>query len=413
MRLAVVLRLETRASSLARGFDPRHPPGRIVARCGVFDRLGRACSAAFLAALAAPLSCGARSELFASAPIDGGAEAAGKVHVECMGQHVAGKLAPAYLELVLDGSGSMADDGKWDAAIGALNALFDEYLSSEDGETALGLLVFSDHKDITGADGPYPTAVDVAPGYVDRKQYDALRARITGTRPIGPTPTFLALSGAYATLRAFAPTPPLKPLGRRVAVLLSDGSPNATSATGGVDAEKNKTIALAKDQLATSPSIRTYAIGIGPFPPPAWFDYDPEFMGNLAIAGGTRAHEDCDPGSLSLDRICHFQITPSASRTAADLAIDMLRALHNARARTVDLCAYTLDGDFDRFDPSRTVVTVTSKERGAHQIARDAVNGWDYDAPTAPRAVSLRGAACEEVTNDVAATVAMSFGCVR
>jgi hypothetical protein len=358
------------------------------------------------------LAC-SRSELFTDAPIDGGAGDAATLHVECMTQHVSGKLAPAYIELVLDGSGSMADDGKWDAAVTALNALFDEYLSSQDSETALGLLVFSDHKDITGANGPYPSSVDVAPAMVDRKQYDALRARISGTHPIGPTPTFLALSGAYSALRAFVPAPSLKPLGRRVAVLLSDGAPNATTASGGVDEEKNKTLALAKDQLATPPSILTYSIGIGPFPPPAWFDYDPEFMGNLAVAGGTRASENCDPTSLSLDRICHFQITPSDTRPAADLAVDMLRALHNARARTVDLCHYTLDGDFDRFDPTRTVVMVTSKTRGAHEVARDAVNGWDYDVPSAPRAISLRGAACEEVTNDAAATVAMSFGCVE
>src|SRR5262249_36089473 len=132
-----------------------------------------------------PLACGARSELFFGerAPLDAGAD--GKLHVSCVSARPAGTLAPAYIELVLDGSGSMGDDGKWDAATRALNALFDEYASGKDVETALGLLVFSDHKDITGADGPYPTSVDVAPAYVDDKQYTALRARLDGTRPVG------------------------------------------------------------------------------------------------------------------------------------------------------------------------------------------------------------------------------------
>jgi hypothetical protein len=304
----------------------------------------------------------------------------------------------------------MADDGKWDAATRALNALFDEYLSGKDEDTALGLLVFSDHKDATGADGPYPTAIDVPPAYVDQNQYNALRARIANTRPVGPTPTYTALDGAYQAVRAYVPMPPVKPRGRHVVVLLSDGSPNAITASGGHDSEKDRTVALVHQALTTPPSILTYAIGIGPFPPPAWFDYDPAFMGNVAVAGGTRASQSCEPGSLDVKDICHFQITPGPDRTTADLAADMLRALHDARARTVDPCTYTLEGDLAHLDPAKTTVTITSGG-ASHDVSHDASNGWEYDVPGAPHGIALHGAACDQVTNDASATVSLNVAC--
>jgi hypothetical protein len=90
----------------------------------------------------------------------------------------------------------------------------------------------------------------------------------------------------------------------------------------------------------------------------------------------------------------------------------MLRALHDARARTVDPCVYALEGDFARWDSSATRVTVTTAGRGTHDVLRDAANGWEYDTPSAPRSLTLRGSACDEVTNDAGAKVTMSFGCM-
>ena len=173
-----------------------------------------------------------------------------------------------------------------------------------------------------------------------------------------------------------------------------------------------KTVALAKDQLATPPSILTFAIGIGPFPPPSWYDYDPEFMGELAVAGGTRLSPNCDPAAILVEDVCHLQITPDPRRTAADLAGDMLKALHDVRARTVDVCTYTLDGDFARFVPAGTHVTIDSSGN-SHDIAADPENGWVYDSPTNPRAVLLKGQACDLAIQDANAKVTMSFGCTE
>ncbi len=375
---------------------------------------GAATRGAALAALGAiglgAFACGARSQLYvtdAPAPRDAAPPDAPSA---CVHEQPSQTPAPAYIEIVLDGSGSMAEVGKWSAATMALDGLLDEYLAHPDPTVSIGLLVFSDSRDASGGDGPYPTALDVPPEYVDAKQYAALRGRIDASHPVGPTPTLAALTGGYDVLRAYVPSPRLKTPGRRVAVLVSDGAPTPASAAGEVDVEKARTLKLVADALGGSPALTTFSIGIGPFPPPVWFDYDPAFMSDIAIAGGTRAKPDCDPASPLLDKLCHIQITPSKKRTPEQLAADMLAALHEVRTRTIDLCAFDLVGDFTRFVAGDTRVKITSRGVAA-EVPADPTNGWRYDSAVTPRAVILEGASCAKVLDEAAAAVTMTFGC--
>src|SRR6185503_6113410 len=96
---------------------------------------------------------------------------------------------PAYIEIALDASGSMGNDGKWTAAVAALDAVFDRMVVANDPTVALGLLVFSDDKDATNGFGPYPRKMDVAPRVVDQTQHDALRGRIDTAAPTWGTAT--------------------------------------------------------------------------------------------------------------------------------------------------------------------------------------------------------------------------------
>jgi hypothetical protein len=358
-------------------------------------------------------ACGARSTLFdlddttTNAQADAGADA----NPACIVPQPSQEPAPAYIEIVLDASGSMLDYGKWDAASLALGTLFDEYFSLADESVSLGLLVFSGRGDPTGGAGPYPSAADVPPAFVDAAQYAALHGRISRSSPEGQTPTFPALSGGYAVLHDYVPAARLRAPGRRVLVLVSDGAPTAASAAGDPDVEKEKTVALVGSQLAASPSILTFAIGIGPFPALTSSDYDPVFMSNVAIAGGTRSNPKCDPNSKAPEQLCHFQITtPSDKRTPQDLAGDMLKDLHDLRARTVNVCAFDLTGDFAHFNPARTSVTLTSGGV-ARLLPADPANGWQYDDPNNPRHIVIKGSACETMLNDASATVAMDFSC--
>lgn len=77
--------------------------------------------------------------------------------------------------IVLDGSGSMASDHKWDSVVPALDSFFDDLKTQADSAFAVGLTIFSDKNDMqTGA----YSKVDVPIGVVDAAQAGALRRRI-------------------------------------------------------------------------------------------------------------------------------------------------------------------------------------------------------------------------------------------
>jgi hypothetical protein len=312
--------------------------------------------------------------------------------------------SPAYLEIVLDGSESMIEENKWSAAVLALDAIFDDFAKKADPNTAIGLSIFSDLHDPTSGRGPYPSNLDVAPGYVDVAQHDALRARLDKTLAGGVTPTLEALKGAYDTLLAFTPSAPLRTGGRRVVVLMSDGVPN------GGDEEQQQCIDLAIRRLTGSPPIWTFAIGIGPFL--FGSDYDPTFMGQLAVAGGTRATPGCDPNATELKDICYFQITP-LERSADAIAEDMVAALDTIRSLTDVTCAFDLRGDTNSLDPAQTIVTWTDEQGHDHTILRDPTNGWDYEDPQNPTRITLRGKACADATSRVDIVVHVKTACRR
>lgn len=195
------------------------------------------------------------------------------------------------LLVVLDGSGSMAGDGKWAAATAALDATFDaargdaSSLRSEpsgraDRRLAIGLTIFADVHDArigAGHAGPYD-AIDVPVAPVDGAQDAALHARLDGTVPWLGTPTYEVLSGQYPLLEALG--------GERALVLITDGVPDP-QAPAGVN-EQPWSIDIAARERARG--VATYVVGIGPLGPLASLsDYDPAFVARLAAAGGTQA----------------------------------------------------------------------------------------------------------------------------
>jgi hypothetical protein len=363
-----------------------------------------ACALVFsgLFALSGSSGCGSRTGLGTEAPAapsgDTERDAGG-----CPSASPEPEEAPAYLEIVLDGSESMKDDNKWSAATLAFDTTIDRFGAMPDARTALGLEVFSDLADPTAGTGPYPTKGDVAPAFVDAAQRAALRARIDGTAPAYGTPTLAALSGAYSTLRSFTPSPPIAQGGVRVAVLLSDGAP------GGGGEEKARVLAAVIAARQGTPQIRTMALGIGPFPVAFSYDYDATFMGMVANAGGT-APSGCDPAATTLDRICHHQITPGA-RSSDSIAQDILAAFTAERAVATITCSYLLAGSAARLDPASTRVTISQGTEPPHVVPRDPVDGWDLDDPRTPSRIVLRGASCRLVTETADLTVDVAPGC--
>jgi hypothetical protein len=306
---------------------------------------------------------------------------------------------PAYLLIVLDGSGSMIEENKWTSVVPALDALFADLAASGDTSVGVGLTVFSDSNDPTRGNGPY-TKMDVAIAAVDATQAYALTGRLSG-QPSGLTPTFAVMSGQYPLLESFAPSAPLPPDGERVLALMTDGVPN-----GGAP-EQQQVIALAQAEYAKG--IPTFAVGIGDLSPVDPSVYDPLFMAQLAIAGGT-ANPGCDPMAEGDEtRMCHFQVTPGG-KSAAELEAAFAGAIDRIRG-AIASCTFDLQKNGQPLDPAEVNVVFTSGSGEQTLVPQDATDGWTYDDPSDPNQVILHGQACGELKGDPHGRVQIVVGC--
>ncbi len=320
---------------------------------------------------------------------------------------------PLVMEFLLDGSASMtaySGINKWAAAVDALNQVFDELARANDPNVHAGLIVFSDNLDCSRGYGPYPgaggvdkngkaCAADVPPAPVTPAQLALLRARLL-TRPGGGTPTKAALLGGYSTLRNHqAP-----PRARRVAVLVSDGVPT--------DADDAECVAEVANALSLD-GMRTFSIGIGELAGTAAYDYDPAFMGDVAVAGGTRFSPSCDPTSKLPASLCHFQVTPSATGSSAQLTAEFTQALNVVRGRALG-CEFALQASTAtsaKLDPKKINVVWKDGAGTDHIVNKDPSNGWKYDNDSSPTKVIFSGQACTNVSNDPNSAISVVVGC--
>jgi len=337
---------------------------------------------------------------------------------------------PVYMLFVLDGSRSMYYkpgntelSAKWPAAIGALDAIFDDLAAKGDPAFGAGITGFCDDYDKTCGDntaGPY-SKMDVPIARVDAAQAAALHARIDTHRPLPPgepgggTPTYEVLSGQYAVLEAFTPPPGLEPGGRRVLVLITDGVPDTDMPAGANEAPGS--LKLAKDESsknAPAVPVTTFAVGVGELSPANLAVYDPKFMGALGVAGGS-PRQPCDPNeALDATKMCHFQITPGA-KTVDQLKQDFLDAINTIRNKVLT-CEYQLehpDGGPDlAADPSKVNVVYTDGGGTPSVIPKNATDGWSYNDDLHPTKVVLNGPTCAKVKADPAGAVEIVLGCL-
>lgn len=318
---------------------------------------------------------------------------------------------PVFLEFILDGSGSMGGlTDKWGAAINAMADVFTEIEKLQDPNIGVGLILFSDSKDCTDGSGPYPgfpnpstedCFADVYPGYVDLAQLTALKNRMLKSSSGGGTPAGEALLGGYNVLRNFKPLPPLPADAKRVAILISDGEPN-----GKITAAEMLKMAI--KELAANPSIPTFSVGVGEIG--SGFGFDPNFMGDLAVAGGTRATPQCDPHSEKIAEMCHFQIDPSVSK-GVQLKQDFVKAINRIRGLAVG-CEYKIElSGGGTFNPNKVNVIWTDGAGKKHQIKKNDDNGWSYDDDANPTKVILNGQSCGDATADLESSVKVIIGC--
>lgn len=324
---------------------------------------------------------------------DGGALEAGAVDSDVLDEKPACtpldlELAtePVALEIVLDGSGSMEADNKWTGAREGLDAFFSEFITAPRADVALGLIVFADANDPTAEKGPYPSSVDVPLAEADATHGAALRARVDNTTYKGGTPTLLALTGASNVLKVFT-RPAGSPLvgAHRGAVLISDGVPNGGST------EQTACVDLVGQMLAFGNGpLLTTAIGVGTFPGVP-FNYDPGFMGDLAVAGGTRASSTCKPKATLLDDVCHIQITTPVS-SIPEMKKEFVDALHRALFVTAGCTALIPPGTDSQLGFNIMVTDAVTGKDGL--LVEGGADGWSLDDPTSPTRITFGPASC-------------------
>jgi hypothetical protein len=253
----------------------------------------------------------------------------------------------------------------------------------------------------------WSTAVgkDVDPGaIVDPSHYgDLVDAMDTAKAGGGGTNMDIGLAAAYKAAEQF--TPPagfVQDNTKRAVVLVSDGVP--------LDSVKPICKDMAAKKLNEVPPkgpIVTFAVGIGPFPTTSTSTYDPKFMSEIAIAGGT-APPYCSPTSLNPAGLCHFQITPAGSDnvTAKQALID---AINKIRALTAS-CEFSFTTN-SHTDLSNVKVEITDKDGNKTTIPKDDMTGGTFDDQQNPTKVILHGDACSSSSGTLSGKVDVVIGC--
>lgn len=318
---------------------------------------------------------------------------------------------PVYMLFVLDGSGSMSQNNKWTAATTALKAIFSDMNKQADPGLGAGLIVFSDSGDSTGGSGPYPTATDVPINFVGSAQLSSLDNRVGG-QPFDGTPTGTVLQGGYAELENYVAMTPLPPGGQKVLVLITDGVPTdncAPPGTTGYNYMTNACVMEAATELAKAKPkgpILTYVIGTGVFPSTDLTNFDPNWLGNLALAGGT-GPKNCNPNENSVTTdLCYFEVDPTQGN-ASQTEMAFENAINAIRGQVLS-CTFPLNinAEAGMIDPSKVNVTVNGMT-----VKQDPNNGWTYDNPNNPTEIVLHGSACTNLQMNPTETVNIVLGC--
>ena len=324
---------------------------------------------------------------------------------------------PVAMQFILDGSGSMGQSNKWTAATGALSAIFTDWGTKNDSGLYAGLIVFSDQNDSSFGSGPYPGSNDVKIAQVNPTQASALQGRYGGgDGPQAGTPTGTALTGGYSTIESFSGA---GANAKKVLILITDGVPTDNCAPSGSNYSSNACVTQAAAELAkASPAgpVETFVIGVGNFPSTDLTNFDPNFLGNLAQAGGS-APAGCNPNDnvapATSPPLCYFEVDPSGSSAATQAAFEA--AINAIRGKVVSLsCTFKLNAsDAGTIDPTKVNVVVNGAT-----IPPDPVNGWTYDNPTNPTSVTLHGTSCAAVSGvggdggvSITASVSIELGC--
>jgi Mg-chelatase subunit ChlD len=309
----------------------------------------------------------------------------------CASDVIEAALTPVNLFLMVDRSGSMSQNNKWNQAVGALRTFL------KDPETEglrVALRFFSDDEPMAGCtmqgcsvDACAEPLVQVGALAGETGSVDAQESKLvdaldhTFPRSGLGTPIYPALGGALQWASTYRTEHPNE---RSVVVLVTDGEPN------GCNQDIGDISGLAA-QAAANFAISTYAIG---------------------LEGSNEAQ---------LDQIAQAGQTSRGIFVGANTNAEseLVAALNTIRGQTMS-CDFALPSatSGQAADPGRVNVTLTN-DASSVELFRvdsevDCVAGqaaWYYDDATAPNRIHLCPSACESAGQ--VADISVTMGCVE
>lgn len=308
----------------------------------------------------------------------------------CAADVIGTRLSPVNLFLMVDRSGSMTQNNKWQQAVGALRSFLEDPQSAG---LRVALRFFSDDQPMVGCtmqgcsvDACAVPLVDVGElaaetGTADLQELELVSAlERTFPRSGLGTPIYPALGGALSWAGSYRSEHPDE---KAVVVFVTDGEPN------GCNQDINDISALS-DQALSNFGILTYAIGLE--------GSNEAQMDQIGHAGGTE-----------------HGIFIGASNNAE---VELQQALDAIRGQTMS-CDFALpESTTGKAVDTNQVNVSLQNSRGAidlYQVdsAADCTgqSAWYYDNPAAPTRIHLCPSACEVAGETSEVSVAM--GCVE
>jgi len=343
---------------------------------------------------------------------------------ECATQYDEATLKPLDMVLMLDRSGSMLDDGKWQAAttaiqqfaaspdstgIGVSLSYFPQTYSNlclpctsscgvcfngccalptgdfcwDDGDCDSGGLCYS-FMCYAGGGNATCDAADYATPQVPLASLPAaagqLNISMLNTSPAGGTPTGPALHGALSYAATVAAQAEANDV---VVVLATDGEPTECQPQG-----IGEVASLAADAAAAAEPISTFVIGVGT----SIFN-----LNAIAAAGGTTQA---------------YLVDANANATQS-----FLDALNDIR-RVAVACQYTIPQVSGTIAYNLVNVAFSTQDQPLTPVANvtDASacgisGGWHYDDPNAPSAIVMCPSTCEQFQDSEETKVEIVYGC--
>jgi von Willebrand factor type A domain len=280
------------------------------------------------------------------------------------------KPNPADLLIVLDKSGSMAQDAsgancrtagcsKWDQVTAAIIAVVQQTPTIN-----WGLKFFANDNACTVNDG---VTVPVGPGTAT-----AVADAINLAAPGGNTPTRAAEASASAYMATL--TDP----GSKFILLATDGQPNC--AVGGAALAVDDPAAIQSVSDAAAAGFSTFVVGIAT---------------GASVADTTLNQMAINGGHPRAATPAYYPVTTTD---------DLLMALNAIKGIVMAPCTYPLASPTDASDPTKLTVTVD----GVASV-KDDPDGWHYDPGMTT--ITFTGNTCAQLMAGAATDVQVLYGC--